>query len=239
MTISGGVAMKIVMIVAVLFLAALPVTAGTLFSGMIDPEQTTPTIAGTYAPGLTLNVTVTGTVNLLGGSNESYLTNPDGSLVTPLTACVGCFSVQYLYANAGALLYPTTNGGDGTNHFPGGGINFDMLNPVPYAPEGKQTTDTSDPGALRLGALAYTFATDPTATDWKLLVGTNGIGTLSTDTGGVLKLIVVDTYHPNDTGGYNVTISDTSVPEPSAAWLAFSGVALLGLTRLANRCRAR
>ena len=54
-------------------------------------------------------------------------------------------------------------------------------------------------------------------------------------------MVVVDTFYPNNTGGY--TRDDGSicpaVPEPAAIWLAFSGFAVLGLPRAFRRCRVR
>jgi hypothetical protein len=119
------------------------------------------------------------------------------------------------------------------------------LNTNHFAPQGKQTTDTADPLALRFGTLAFAFAASPTevsttAVNWQMLVGPNGVGTLPTGSGGTLQLIVVDTFYSNNTGGYNITISDTDtavVPEPSAIWLAFSGITLLGFGRMAKRRR--
>lgn len=61
------------------------------------------------------------------------------------------------------------------NHFVGVGANYDVfpgMHPA-FAAEGKPTTDTTDPLALRFGALAGTFAANPTATDW-FLIGSGG-----------------------------------------------------------------
>jgi hypothetical protein len=222
--------MKLGTFLAVLLLAAWPSAAGTLFSGTLDPSLATPTALGAVGGGFTLNVTITGTmVNLLGLSGDSYITNPDGSLAVPLSAtCTSCFGSLYSFANPGAA-YPQFNSqGDGINHFVGGGANYDPLNPVSFAAEGKPTTDTTDPGAIRFGAVAYTFASNPMPTDWHVMVGNNGTGFIPTGNGGVLEIVVVDTYYPNNTGSYSFLIS---TPEPSAAWLAFSSVALLGLAR--------
>ena len=129
--------------------------------------------------------------------------------------------------------YPTVAGGDGINHFSGGGANFDLFpgSHSAWAPQGKQTTDTTDVGALRFGALAGTFVTNPTPTDW-FLVGSGG-AFVTPPGGGTLQLIVVDTFYSNNAGVFDVTVND--VPEPAAIWLAFSGFAVLGLSRTFRR----
>src|SRR5436305_185363 len=93
--------MKLGIVVAVIFFAALPSRAGTLFS--VIGSQIAPTAAGVYAPGQMLSVTVTGIVDLL-GHDGVYPTNPDGSLVAPLSAtCSGCFTSEYQsYVNPNA-----------------------------------------------------------------------------------------------------------------------------------------
>jgi hypothetical protein len=210
--------------------ALLPLQAGVVFT--VDPTNTFPTIAGTYAGGVTLLISISGTVNL-NGPNGQIVTNPDGSLVTvPAASCTVCWS-GYQYFIGGSNAYPTVAGGDGINHFVGGGGNFDHTpgNNSPWAAVGKHTTDTTDPGAIRFGALAYTFHTNPTPTDWLTL---GGGGTFVTPAGGgTLLMVVADTFYPNNTGGYTVTVNQlaTDTPEPSAMWLAFSGFAVLGLPR--------
>ena len=231
-----SLAMRLGILIGILSVAVFPLSAGTLFSGTIDPAQATAISAGnSYTAGVTLNITVTSPVpvNLLGASGDTYITNPDGSIAALGSGCGGCFGAQYVYVNQNAT-YPIVGGhGDGINHFQGGGANYDLLNPSPFATEGKPTTDTTDPGAIRFGAIAYTFIASPSATDWHVLVGANGIGTISgaNNLGGTLKLVVVDTFYSNNTGSYFVTISDPAVPEPSTVLLALSGVALLGFVR--------
>jgi hypothetical protein len=230
----GVLGMKFGIFVAAVFLSALPLAAGTLFT--VDPSLSTPTDAGIYAAGHILSITVTGTVNLdgpIGNPEGSIFTNPDGSLaLVPDISCVPCWAPGYQYFIADSHAYPTVSGGDGVNHFAGGGGNYDMFpaSHSPWAPEGKQTTDTTDPAALRFGSLAYTFVANPTATDWKLL---GYGGNIPTGNGGTLQLVVVDTYYSNNSGSFDVDI--TEAPEPSAAFLAISGVALLGLVRLSGR----
>jgi hypothetical protein len=229
--------MKFAPFVLGLFAAtALPLGAGTIYT--INANSPIPITAGTYPAGTVLNITVTGTVNLLGLSDGSYITNPDGSLVgTLFSVCSLCWDFLYEYVNPNSTGYPVVNSqGDGTNHFTGGGTNYDVFPGThsPWAPEGKQTTDTSDPATIRLGALAYTFVMNPTALDWKVL---GYGGTISTATGGTLQLVVADTDYGNDTGSFTANITAVVVdnPEPSVVWLVFSGGALFGLIRLKAR----
>jgi hypothetical protein len=237
--------MKLGKLVTTFLAAALPLGAGVLFTGMIDPTKpfTTPQFAGTYGAGLTISITATGTVNLNSPNpNNKIVTNPDGSIVPdatlippaiPPASCNICWIPGYQYFTPLNNTYPTIAGGDGINHFVGGGANYDTLpsgSASPWADEGARTTNTLDPAALRFGSLAGTFVANPTATDW-FLVGYGGV--FNTGVGGTLRLVVVDTFYPNNTGGFAVTISDQAgtVPEPSAVWLAFSGFAVLGLPK--------
>jgi hypothetical protein len=226
--------MKFVTFIPALLAAVLPLSAGVVFT--MDPTLATPTNGGTYAGGATLLISVTGKVNLNGPSGL-IVTNPDGSIATavPPASCTGCWAPGYQYFIAGDKTYPTIAGGSGTNDFTGGGGNYDMFpgDHSAWAPEGKQTTDTTDPLALRFGSLAYTFAGHPTATDWFAL-GYGGTF-VTPQGGGTLLMVVVDTYYPNNTGAYTVTIDQEAVPEPAAIWLAFSGVALFGLPRAFRR----
>ena len=227
--------MKFCVFLTALVGAALPLSAGVVFT--MDPTVATPINAGTYAGGATLFISATGSVNLNGPSGQ-IVTNPDGSMFNTASAdCTACWAPGYQFFISGATSYPTNFGGDGTNHFPGGGGNFDLYpgDHSTWATEGKQTTNTMDPGALRFGALAYTFTPNPTATDWFLL-GYGGTF-VTPQGGGTLLMVIVDTFYPNNTGGYTVTINqqadprDGDVPEPAAVWLAFSGFALFGLPR--------
>jgi hypothetical protein len=227
------------MIIAAFVAATLPLRGGIVLA--VNP---TPTSFGSFAAGLTLNALATGTA-LLNGPSGTIVMNADGSLNNPQPAsCAPCWATGYQYflpANLGGTGYPQVAGGDGINHFPGGGGNYDSFpdGHSPWAPEGKQTTDTTDPGAIRFGAIAYTFTSnpagvmaDPTTATWFALGNQ-----LSTGAGGTLLLVVVDTFYPNNVGQYNVTISVAPVPEPGAVWLAFSGFALLGLRRFRTRRR--
>ena len=214
-------------------IAALPLNAGIVLS--IDPSLSTPTNGGTYTWGTVLFIGVNGTVNL-NSPTGLIVTNPDGSLSSaPPASCTSCWAPGYQYFLPGASGYPTVAGGDGINHFVGGGGNYDAFpgSHPPFAPQGKPTTDTTDPAAIRFGALAGTFVSNPTATDW-FLIGYGGSFLVPVG-GGTLQLIVVDTYYPNNTGAYGVSID--TVPEPSVAWLALSGIAFLGFRRYRARVR--
>jgi len=237
--------MRLGVVVGTLVLTALPAAAGTLFSGFVDSLSQTPMMAGTYAGGLELTIAATGTANL-NYPSSLIITNPDGSLLAPVASasCVSCWAPGYQFFIEGSA-YPTVAGGDGLNHFVGGGGNFDVFpgDHSAWAAEGKQTTDTTDPGAIRFGALAYAFVHNPGdtpgPTDWLPLVQSAGNGnygnTISTGNGGTLMVVIVDTFYPNNSGGFDLTVS---TPEPSVTWLVFSGLGLLALRRLASRRRA-
>ena len=230
--------MRLGILVSAVLSAVLPLQAGVVFT--VDPTIATPTNAGTYAGSVTLLISISGTVNLNGPSGQ-IITNPDGSLVlTPSASCTVCWS-GYQYFIAGSNAYPVVAGGDGINHFVGGGGNYDHTSGTngPWAAVGKQTTDTTDPGAIRFGELAYTFQTNPISTDWLTL---GGGGTFVTPAGGgTLLMIVADTLYTNNTGGYTVTVTPLVVdtPEPTAIWLAFSGFAVLSLPRAFRRLSKR
>jgi hypothetical protein len=244
-----NVAMKLGTFLGVLLLATSPLVAGSYFT---MANQPTPLNVGMYLPNDMLYITATGSVNIL-GPDGNFPTNPDGSLVGGnITAnCTGCFTADYAsYANQGGP-YPNVALGDSINHFMGGGINYDkdFCNAPcpgvhsPWGPEGKQTTDTTDPAAIRLGAIAYTFVANPLNTDWLPVPfvpagGGNFSAIISTGTnGGTLQLVVVDTSYWNNAGTFSVGVSDT--PEPSVVWLTFSGMALLGLARVSRLHRVR
>ena len=100
-------------------------------------------------------------------------------------------------------------------------------------PKENRPPTPSIPARSALALWPMTFTTNPTATDWFLL---GYGGTFVTPAGGgTLLMVIVDTFYPNNTGGYTVTIDQAAVPEPAAVWLAFSGFALLGLPRSFRR----
>lgn len=219
------------MLFLVLLLAALPLSADTLFSAL-DPTLSTATSFGTFAANRTLSIVVTGTIDLL-GNDGTYAVRADGSLANPpLPNCCGFTGLYAAYVNPGTVSSVYASG----NPFAGGGTNFDVASNV-FPAEGKPTLNGADPGVIRLGAIAYTFATNPTATDWLALVDGNGLATINTGAGGTLKLVVVDTAYWNNTGSFNVSVNDItgSVPEPSTVLLALSGIGLVGMYRLRGR----
>ena len=176
--------------------------------------------AGNYAGGTELNIQVSGEANLDDpGPTGPYLTYPDGSLAQFQPVNGG-----YSYANPGAQ-YPTVAGGDGINHFVGGGLNYDISSaPQLYSSgfAGLETTDTTNPGCIRFGEAVGTFFSDPTRTDW-FAIGL-GVSVVVPQDGADLYLAVNEGCSNNDTGAYSVKIT---VPEPGTLTLLVS--ALLGL----------
>jgi hypothetical protein len=171
---------------------------------------------GTFGAGSTITLDVGGTIRLVPLSPPGgWVTNPDGSLSEPVTLA------GYAYANVGSTGYPTAGGGDGTNHFAGGGANYDTA-PVPdwghYGFAGAQTTDTTDPGAIRFGAVVGTFAASPSRQDWFLV----GAGTqVTVPSGGAhLYLAVQDGTTANNLGSYGVTYSVVAAPVPLPSSMA-------------------
>jgi hypothetical protein len=228
--------MKLWIILTTVIAAALPLNAGIVLT--LDPTLSTPTNVNisSLGPGTTLYISATGAVNLNGPSGL-ILTNPDGSLNSfPSAGCTSCWFPGYEYflpAALGGTPYPTAFGGDSVNHFPGGGANYDAfpgMHPA-FAAQGRQTTDTTDPLALRFGALAGTFVANPTALDW-FLVGSGGQFTIPNGVTN-LQLIVVDTFYSNNSGGYTVSLD--IAPEPSVGWLALSGIGFLAWRRYRTR----
>jgi hypothetical protein len=102
---------------------------------------------GFFSGGTELQITMSGQINLL-TTTQPWITNPDGSLGQPVTY------PGYGYANAGASGYPTVDGGDGINHFPGGGANFDVFDVSPYAFAGARRPPTR-PTLGRSGSAAW------------------------------------------------------------------------------------
>lgn len=175
---------------------------------------------GSFAAGTTLKFTVTGTGDLL---DTSAVFRPDGSLAA---------TSSYAFANPGAA-YSNDFGGDGINHFVGGGYNYFPNYGFGFA--GKMTTDTTDPAAIRYGALVGTFSANPTRSDW-FLVGTSA--TIIVPTGGAHLYLAVNDAPGNSgdnhgayTGSVVVTPAATT-PEPaSIAMLAIGGMGIVALAR--------
>ena len=144
--------------------------------------------------------------------------NPDGSLFAPASS-------PYTYANAGSTEYPTAFGGDGINHFVGGGLNYDSVGSG-FGFAGKMTTDTTDPAIIRDGAVVGTFSATPTRADW-FFIGYGG--SFTAPASGNLYLAVNDSYSPNDQGNYSISLT-TPAPVPEASTVASFGLMLaLGL----------
>jgi hypothetical protein len=174
---------------------------------------------GIFASGTSLDVKLFGTISL--GESSSFYA--DGSLAAPFS---GGF---YPYAIAGASGYSTKFGGDGINHFAGGGLNYDAENIInPFGIAGKETTDTKDADAIRFGSVIGTFSKNPSRNDWFFI----GLGRILTvpEGGSNLYVAVNDTYYPNDTGAYSGTVDiippSEPVPEPTTVLgsLAFGAV---------------
>jgi hypothetical protein len=161
---------------------------------------------GIFASGTSLDVKLFGTISL-GASSSLY---PDGSLAVPFSEGI------YPYAIAGTSGYPIQFGGDGLNHFAGGGLNYDVLNINAFGIAGKETTDTKDADAIRFGSVIGTFSQNPSRNDWFFI----GLGRILTvpEGGSNLYVAVNDSYHPNNTGAYSGTVDivspSESVPEP-------------------------
>ncbi len=207
-------------IAVALFPAASP--GGTIsFSLPGDTGSDNSLNMGFFPGGEVLSVSASGIVNLAGDSPpETWLTNPDGSLAAPVTA-------PYLYANVGATGYPTVGGGDGINHYPGGGANYDDISNE-YGFAGAITTDTTDPLTIRVGCVVGTFASDPSRSDW-FSIG-DGTSVVVPPGGADLYLAVNDSYSLNDTGAYSGSIA--VVPEPSSVVLL--GFAAIGFAVVAR-----
>lgn len=124
---------------------------------------------------------------------NQWSTRADGTLACPVT------DGDYAYANPGSCCYPKSSGGDGINHFDGGGANFDAMS-CSYGLAGAQTTDTTCPEAIRFGAVVGTFCATPQRSDW-FYVGSSNVLTIPTN-GAHLYLAVNDAWYANNTGGY-------------------------------------
>jgi hypothetical protein len=173
---------------------------------------------GFFSGGTLLSVTASGQISLISGWDVFA----DGSLFNPINP-VGELA-NYGYVNAGASGYPTVNGGDGINHFPGGGANYDV-NAASYGLAGAWTTDTTNPGAIRFGSVVGTFSASPARSDW-FSIGISNLVVIPVG-GAQLYLAVHDTTYPNNSGSFSGTIS--VVPEPSVfAFGCLSVICLIG-----------
>lgn len=180
------------------FALSFGVPATTTGPGKID--------LGFFSGGTVLSVTASGQISLITG----WDTFADGSLVNPINP-VGDLA-NYGYVNASASGYPTSFGGDGINHYAGGGANYDV-NAGAFGLTGASSTDTTNPNTIRFGAVVGTFNASPSSTDW-FYIGTGT--TVVVPVGGAnLYIAINDTTYENNTGDYiaNVNI----VPEPATA----------------------
>ncbi len=180
------------------------------------PAGQTPDVdAGFYAGGTLLTITASGTQN--SSTATSFFTDANGALTQP--------TQLFRYANVGATNYPTLAGGDGLNHYAGGGTNYNTGAGL-FAFAGDASTDTTDPNTIRFGALVGTFSNHPVENrDWFFL-GTNDSLTIPAG-GEELYLAVNDDpgKNFNDAGAFDVTIA--TAPEPSS--FALLGTGLLGV----------
>jgi hypothetical protein len=213
---------------ASLFCAALPLTAGMI---PLAASNSSKTDYGWFKGGATVYLSTGGTIGL---AENDLLINPDGSLAS-IASCTSCWADSYQYFRSGAA-YPTFAGGDGLNHFSGGGANYDLFPTVGYnqlPDQGVASTDTTNPNVIRFGAVAGTWSANPTphSSDW-FFVGYGG-SFVAPEGGANLYLIVVDTYYINNVGNFDVFVTD--VPEPSASWLASSGMLFLAVCAVVVR----
>lgn len=183
--------------------AGLLLAAASTFAGSFTLPATTSGPGkidlGFYAGGSSVVITATGQISLLAGSG--FDTFADGSLVNPINP-VGELA-NYDYVNAGATGYPTTFGGDGINHYPGGGANFD-INAGTFTLGSAISTDTTNPNTIRFGAVVGTFNPNPAQSDW-FLIGTGK--TVVVPAGGAnLYIAVSDTSSDNNAGDYTCNV---------------------------------
>lgn len=137
-----------------------PGPGGTLVSLPLTTGSENKLDLGVFNPGVALTLTFTGTGDLI---DSRFQVKPDGSLAAPATDA-------YTYANNGSP-YPVINGGDGINHFSGGGANYDNVSGG-YSFAGSTLTDTTQPATsltatvIRLGTVVGTFSASPGRGDW-------------------------------------------------------------------------
>ena len=163
------------------------VPATTTLAGKID--------LGLLAPNAQVRVSATGSIELY--SPNQYLTFADGSLAAPLVSG----AITWTAENGP---YPTVAGGDGINHYPGGGTNWTGTQ---WTELGAQSTDTLNPGTIRFGTLVGTFSPTPSAADW-FVIGRDRIVT-APSTGAHLYAAVLDCAagcHTDNFGRYTVTV---------------------------------
>ncbi|MDQ6860316.1 MAG: hypothetical protein M3032_04065, partial [Verrucomicrobiota bacterium] len=171
-------------------LQSLPLTTGA--SNKLD--------LGVFSGGTAVTVGLTGQGDLV---DSRFQVRPNGELAA-------LASGPYTFCNPGAA-YPNQDGGDGINHFSGGGANYDGSGSgYPFA--GKLTTNTLDPATIRLGAVVGTFSANPGRSDW-FSIGYEK--TVSIPAGGAhLYLAVNDTVPGDNHGAYGINVSTAPAPPP-------------------------
>jgi hypothetical protein len=184
------------------------------FTLPLTTDNTNKLDLGLFAAGTSLTFAVSGHGDIV---NANFQVNPDGSLFVAALA-------PYGFANPGAA-YPTKNGGDGTNHFLGGGANYDPISDI-YGFTGLLTTDTTNPGAIRFGAVVGTLNASPTRNDWFLIGSDKSI--VIPAGGAHVYLAVNDGFNSNNHGVYSGTVLVTAVPEPSTCALVAAATAGVG-----------
>jgi hypothetical protein len=207
------------LLLTVLVLAARSISgAETLSRINLSGASAEKTDIGFFPAGTTLSISITGTTVLA----WEYMSQPDGSLAGPMSP----LDTARAHANPGSRSYPTDFGGDGVNHFRGGGMNY-----VPghgdagWPKVGKRTTDTSDPAAIRFGVVVGTFHDSPEPADW-FCVG-SGTNLVVPQGGRHLYLLVNDSVYTDNSGGYWVAITSTPQSFPSRLiWIVGAPIAI-------------
>ncbi len=171
---------------------------------------------GVFSAGEVVSISFTGQISLI----EGWDALADGSLAHPLSI------PEFNYANANAGDYPTTYGGDGTNHFINGGVNFDaVLGGIPgFGIAGTTTTDTANPNTIRLGSVIGTFSPNPARSDW-FAVGISNSIVVPAD-GIHLYLAIHDTTYANNSGSFSGKL--TSVNPQLLNARTYAGFELVG-----------
>jgi hypothetical protein len=174
----------------------------------VPAADSTKTDLGFFPGGVTLSISASGTAIIA----RNFLTQPDGSLASPMATSDKYFSD----AASLAASYPIIYGGDGINHFIGGGLNYSTVGGVAlsWPVAGKMTTDTTAPGVIRFGALIGTFSEAPKRADW-FLIGRGA--TVTVPLGGRhLYVLVNDSYWADNSGGYWITVAANTSQEVSS-----------------------
>ena len=211
--------------VALLPLAALPAFAQTsTFALPLTTGSGNKLDVGTFVAGQTYQITATGSGDLV---DSRFQVNPDGTLAAPAGGV-------YAFANFGATC-SSVYGGDGINHFVGGGSTYDQTGSG-FAFAGPQTTDTTNPADIRFGSVVGTFSAAPGRNDW-FYIGKSG--TFVVPAAGDLYLAVADTVNGDNHGSYAVTLTTpAAVPEASTN-VSLGLLLVLGLGGMAVAAKRR